>query len=114
MPTRPARWGGFWKHLDGVGHTARAPPYLKGNSMSKIAVIAKRNIIDPTTARLLVPKGTIFVVYGTIDCITGEHGGVLFPVELHEIRRPHFKKGDSDAPYFLPLLQHRQRSHRPQ
>lgn len=52
----------------------------------KILVQATKPILDPTTARLLVPKGTTFEVYGSLDCLTGDYAGVLFPVELDEIR----------------------------
>lgn len=52
----------------------------------KILVKARQDILDPETARLLVPLGTTFQVYGSIDCLTGEYGGVLFPVEINEIR----------------------------
>ena len=54
--------------------------------MTKVLVEATQNILDPTTARLLVPKGTRFEAYGFLDCITGDFGGVLFHIELHEIR----------------------------
>ena len=52
----------------------------------KILVKATKNILDPTTARLLVPASVTFEVYGSIDSLTGDYGGVLFPVDLHEIR----------------------------
>ena len=53
--------------------------------MHKILVEALQPLLDPTTGRMLVPTGTRFVVYGSLDALTGDYGGVLFPVELHEI-----------------------------
>mgnify|MGYP001566253371 CR=1 FL=1 len=51
----------------------------------KILVKATKNILDPTTARLLVPAGVTFEIYGPLDCLTGDFAGVLFPVEVDEI-----------------------------
>ena len=53
--------------------------------MHKILAEATQPILDPTTDRVLVHTGTRFDVYGSLDCLTGDYGGVLFPVELHEI-----------------------------
>ena len=58
----------------------------KERTMHKILVEAIQPLLDPTTGRMLVPRGTRFHVYGSLDCLTGDYGGVLFPVALHEIK----------------------------
>ena len=55
-------------------------------TMQKILVEALQPLLDPTTGRMLVPTGTQFEVYGSLDALTGDYGGVLFPVALHEIQ----------------------------
>ena len=65
----------------------------------KILVEATQSILDPATARVLVPKGVRFDIYGSLDCLTGDYGGVLFPVELHEIRLVRGRQSDDDNEY---------------